>query len=90
MNLKNHVRINYKKNISTIHDRSINLTKSKNLFENKWKQMSIKIEKNYNKKKSTFRLIKTIECILMQKIFALFDFRKNWIINTMISTSLSN
>ena len=35
MNLKNHVRINYKKNISAIHDRIMNLTKSKNLFENK-------------------------------------------------------
>ena len=43
----------------------MNLTKSKNLFKNKWKQMSIKIEKNYNKKKSTFRLIKKIKCILM-------------------------
>ena len=65
MNLKNHVRINYKKNISAIHDQTINLTKSKNLFKNKWKQMWIKTEKNYNKKKSTFCLIKKIECILM-------------------------
>ena len=39
--------------------------------------MSIKIEKKYNKKKSTFRSIKKIECILMQKTFASFDFRKN-------------
>ena len=35
MNLKNHVQINYKKNISAVHDQTINLTKSKNLFENK-------------------------------------------------------
>ena len=39
--------------------------------------MSIKIEKNYNKKKSTFRLIKKIECISMQKTFVLFNFQKN-------------
>ena len=35
MSLKNHVQIDYKKNISAIHDRTVNLTKSKNLFENK-------------------------------------------------------
>ena len=42
MNLKNHVRTDYKKNILAIHDRARNLTKSKNLFENKEKQISIK------------------------------------------------
>ena len=35
MSLKNHVRINYKKNISAIYDQAVNLTKSKTLFENK-------------------------------------------------------
>ena len=35
INLENHVRINYKKNISAIYNRIINLTKSKSLFENK-------------------------------------------------------
>ena len=90
MNLKNYVWIDYKKNISAIYDRTINLTKSKKLFENKWKQMLIKIDKNYNKKKSTFRLIKKIEYISMQKIFASFDFQKNWIINFTIFISSSN
>ena len=37
MNLKNHIWTDYKKNISATHDRAMNLTKSKNLFENKWK-----------------------------------------------------
>ena len=35
MSLENHVRTDYKKNISAIHDQTVNLTKSKNLFENK-------------------------------------------------------
>ena len=35
MNLKNHVKTDYKKNISAIYDQTVNLTKSKNLFENK-------------------------------------------------------